>query len=251
MKRFITVKAIIILLILYSVLFISCEARIDGSLAADGSASLNVNMSLYPRMASLIQRMSAIGEHEEQILNGPEIARSMVSAPGIASVVLRNTSSSALNGQVRISQISDFLSAGMNTEAGASGEVSRGQMGFITFERRGAGGRVEININLSNGHIILALLSPQISDYLTALMAPIVTNERSTKTEYLDLVTTVYNRSITDEIARSTINVSIEFPGRVISATGGTFTGRRVVFNIPLIDLLVLETPLRYEVAWN
>jgi len=194
-------------------------------------------------MASLIQRISEVGGNGEQILNGPDIARSMAAAPGIASVTLRNTSSSALNGQVRISQISDFLSAGMNAGAG--------QRGFITFERRGAGGRIEINVDRSNSRKILAMLSPQITDYLEALAAPIVLDEELSKTEYLELISSFYHRNIADEIARSTINVAIEFPGRITSAAGGTFSGRRAVFNIPLVDLLVLETPLRYEVTWN
>ena len=228
----------LMLLVLCSALFMSCEARIEGSLAADGSASLTVNMSLYSRMETMIQNLFSAAGQQGNVLESSSIARSMSDAPGIASVTLRNTSPSAINGQIRISQISEFLSA-------------VGEQGFITFERRGTGGRAEININRRNGHKILELLSPQITDYLNALMAPIVTEEEISKNEYLELVTGFYNRNISDEIVRSAIRASIDFPGNITRAAGGTFSGRRAVFNIPLLDLLVLETPLRYEVTWN
>ena len=226
------------LLVLCSALLLSCEARIEGSLAADGSASMTVNISLYPRMAALIQNFFSAAGQQGNVLESSSIARSMAEAPGIASVTFRNTSPSAINGQVRISQISDFLSV-------------TGAQSFITYERRGAGGRCQINIDRSNGSAILDLLSPQITDYLNALMAPIVTEEEINRNEYLELVTSFYNRNITDEIVRSNIRASIDFPGNVTGAAGGTFSGRRATFNIPLLDLLVLETPLRYEVTWN
>ena len=219
-------------------LFASCEARIEGAMAADGSASLTVNTSLFSRTAALIQNLFIAAGQEGQALDGPAIAGSMAGAPGLASVEFRNSSSAALSGQIRISQVSEFLSAA-------------GGKGFISFERRGTGGRCEINIDRNNGHTILAMLSPQINDYLNALMAPVVTEETINKDEYLVLISTFYNRSIADEIARSTIRASIDFPGQVTSVTGGSFSARRAILNINLIDLLVLEKPLRYEVIWN
>jgi len=231
-------KRLMLLFCLCSALLLSCEARIDGSLAADGSASLTVNMSLYTRMASMIQNLFSAAGQQGHVLESSSIARSMSDAPGISSVTLRNTSPSAINGQILISQISDFLSAA-------------GEQGFITYERRGSGGRCQINIDRNNGSTILELLSPQITDYLNALMAPVVTEDEISKSEYLELVSSFYNRTIADEIVRSNIRASIDFPGSVTSANGGTFSGRRAVFVIPLLDLLVLETPLRYEVTWN
>jgi len=226
------------LLCLAAFLTISCAARIDGSLAADSSAALSVSMSMEPRMTALIRTLAAVGGQTGPVLDGPSIARSMSAAPGVASASLRNTTPSAVEGQVRISRIGDFLSA----TDGRS---------FIAFEQGQSGGRCGININRENGPVVLELLSSEISGYLNALMAPIATGESLSKTEYLELVASFYNRAISDEIAGSRIRASLEFPGTVSSVRGGTFSGRRAEFDIPLVDLLVLETPLRYEVNWN
>jgi len=238
MKQLSTCKTALIVLSL-SLVFSSCTARIDGSLSANGSAQLTVNTSLGAGMTNLIQRLSAAGGQQGPVLDGPAIARSLSGAPGITSASFRNITPSSISGQVRISRVNDFLSAA-------------GGRGFIVFEQSaGAGGRCAINIDRRNSASILELLSPEISDYLNALMAPIVTGEEMNKQEYIELVAVFYNRIISNEIATSRIQVSVEFPGTVTRARGGTFTGRRASFDIPLIDLLVLETPLSYEVAWN
>jgi len=230
-------KITILLVVLICAFFPSCNARIDGSLAADGSALISLNMALQPRMTALIRALAAAGGQADLVLDGQAITRSMAAAPGVATAAFRNTSPSAIEGQLRISRINEFLSvAGSN---------------FITFEQGRSGGSCRINIVRENSPQMLELLSPEISDYLNALMAPIATGERLNKNEYLDLVASFYNRAICDEISSSRIRAFIDFPGTVTSVTGGTFSGRRAEFDIPLIDLLVLETALIYQVNWN
>jgi hypothetical protein len=146
---------------------------------------------------------------------------------GLVSASLRNTGPSAVEGTILIRRINEY--------------------GFFVFEQ----GRCLININRGNGSQMLENLSADITDYLNALMAPIATGEEMSKTEYLDLVASFYNRNISDEIALSRVRASLEFPGVITGVTGGTSSGRMAEFDIPLLDLLVLETPLVYEVRWR
>jgi hypothetical protein len=231
---FFNVKRLLIIIPVFSLfLSVSCSARINGSVAADGSANMALNMALEPRFAALVSRVAAAGgQAPEHILDGQAIAVSMSQAPGIASVTLTNYGPAAVQGNVRLSSLGDFLSAAR---------------GFIVFEP----GRCEININRDNGSVVLASLSAEIAEYLNALMAPVVTGEEMTKTEYLALVASFYNRAISDEIASSRIRASIDFPGQITNVRGGTYSGRRAEFDIPLLDLLVLDTPLVYEVRWR
>ncbi|MCL2230759.1 MAG: hypothetical protein FWC01_06650 [Treponema sp.] len=229
-------KKLLPLCLVFSTL-LSCAARINGSLASDGSASLSLNMALEPAMTSLIQRLNEAGSGASgPVLNGPGIASSFASAPGVTSATFRNLTSSSIEGQIRISAISEFFGT---------------RRGFVTFEQRAQGGRCVINLNRTNGPEILGLISEEISDYLNALMAPVATGEEMTRPEYLDLVASFYNRNIRNEIASSRVRVSIDFPGAITAARGGTYSGRRANFDIPLLDLLVLENPLVYEVTWN
>jgi len=239
MRNFSIKKSIILPLFVAIFTLFSCTARIDGNITANGSAVMTVNMSLGQRMTALIKSIAnASGQENVQILDGQAISRSMSQSPGIDSVSLKNTSQSAIDGQIKISKINLFLSEVKGKE-------------FINFEQGATGGKCVFSINIENSQVMLGHLSKDISDYLNAIMAPAATGDKMTKSEYLELVASFYNKGISDEIAASRIRVSVDFPGAVTSAKGGTFSGKRAVFDLPLLDLLVLETPLVYEVNWK
>lgn len=218
----------------------SCAGRISGRLDAGGAGDFFVSASLEPRISALIRSLAALGgggQPDDPLINGAAISASMAAAPGIASVSFRNTAAAALEGPVTIANIGDFLASGSG--------------GFIRFEQSGAGGRCTVTISLEYGPSMLSLISPDVSDSLSILMAPLATGEVLGKSEYLDLVSAVYGKALAAEIAESVIRASIDFPGQVRSVKGGSSSGRRAEFVIPLLDLLVLETPLVYEVQWR
>jgi hypothetical protein len=223
--------------------FASCASRINGSLMGDGQADMGINAELKPGMSALIARLAALSGTAKPgapLLDGPSLAASMAKAPGIASVSFTNKTPSSIEGPVKISRINDFLS---------SGRVN----GLISFEQKNSAGEgyCAVNFNLASGPQMLGLISPEITIYLEALMAPIATGEKMTKKEYLDSVASIYGKAIADEISSSSIRASVNFPGAIQRVKGGNFSGRRADFDIPLLDILVLETPLSYEVVWK
>ena len=235
--------SVIVFSLVLLLVFTSCASRVSGSLSADGQADLNVYASLEPRMTALLGGLaeaSGTTQPGTPLLDGPSINASMAAAPGVMSVSLVNTSPTAIEGPIKISRLGDFLS---HDKA----------QGFISFEQSSASnnGRCAIDLDRNSGPDILSLLSAEIVEYLDALMAPLVTGEELTKTEYLALVRSVYGNGIADEISRAVVHASIDFPGLVQSVRGGSFSGRRAEFEIPLLDLLVLEMPFSCEVAWR
>jgi hypothetical protein len=183
--------------------------------------------------------MAGGGAAGAAVLNGQALSQSMSVAPGVESAGLRNTGPAALEGPVKITNIGDFLAP------------ARDKGGFITLEESPEGGRLRLTLNRDLGPDILSLISPEVTDYLSALIAPIATGEALSKTEYLELVASIYGKPVAAEISGASIRASVDFPGRIRSAPGGTFSGNRAEFDIPLLDVLVLESPLVYEVSWD
>lgn len=228
-----------------TVMCVSCTARVNGSLMADGQADLQIYTALEPRITRLIGALAAASgsvKPGSPILDGPAIAASMAHAPGIASVSFKNTAPAAIEGPVKVAKIGDFLSAHDSKKAS-----------FIDYKQASSSvnGSCTINLNLDSGPEILALISPDITDYLSALMAPLATGEKMTRAEYLADISAIYGSGIADEIAKAYVRAAIDFPGAIQSVKGGTFSGRRAEFAIPLADILVLENPLSYEVVWK
>jgi hypothetical protein len=201
---------------------------------------MSVSLALEPRITALVRNLaSAGGQADAQILNGPAIAKSMTaSALGNVSASFKNTSPSAIEGNVKIADINRFL---------ARGDTGR----FVEFEQGKNGGKCNIYIDIDNGPVILNLLSADVAAYLNVLMAPLATGEEMTKSEYLALVSSIFSKAISDEIASSRVRASVGFPGQITSVKGGAFSGKNAEFDIPLIEILVLETPVTYEVNWK
>ena len=228
------------------VLYFSCSARIDGVVREGGAAELALKASLQPRTIAIIRSLQGfIGEAtDEPILDGPEISRSLSASPGVRAVSLKNIDLSTLEGSISISNVGDFL-----TVAAAAGDS---KVRFITYtEGRSAGTSSLIaTLDRNTAPELISRLSPEAEEYLSALMAPVVLGETSTRQEYLDLLALVYGRSLADEIAGARIRAVIEFPRSLASVKGGTSAGNKAEFDISLVDLLVLEYPQQYEITW-
>ena len=234
---FLTLSVLLSLLIFS---FCSCVARIEGVMSDGGAASVTLVTSLEPRTLGLLSSIrNFMGESSgTQVLDANSISRSMAAAPGIQSVSLKNIGPEALEGTISISHVGDFLVSGSDR--------------FIAYTQGRTPGTssIIISLDLETSPVIISMLSPDVMEYLSALMAPAATGERLTKSEYLDLVSSIYGRPMSDEIAAARINAFIEFPRPPSKVTGGNARGRIAEFSVPLVDILVLDEPLRFEVGW-
>lgn len=242
---------------------LSCAARIDGVVMEGGAAELTLKTALEPRTSAFIRSFKVfMGEDADSpVLDGEAINRSMAAAPGIKSVSLKNSGPAALEGRVSVSNVGDFLSSGGAGGSGAANGVASGaKPRFISYTEGKIAGTSSIIVYLDRDLApgIISMLSPEVEEYLSALMAPAVLGETSTKQEYFDLLAAVYGRALADEIAAAQIKVFLEFPrplsalqgGKTVGPAANPVTGKQAEFDIPLADLLVLEQPLRYEVYW-
>jgi hypothetical protein len=238
---------------LVAVLLTGCSGRINGNLRRDGSAELSLELSLESRMTALIRSLAVLSSgapppRDAPVIDGPAIARSMAAAPGIESVNLQNRSPSGIAGNIRISRVDEFLA--LPLASGAGDTLGKRFVSFVPGNPA-EDSRLVIAMDRSTAPLLLAMISEDVRDYLSALMAPAATGERLSRGEYLELAGVFYGKALADEIAAARITAVIGFPGPVVSVKGGTFSGNQARFNIPLTDLLVLENPLEYEVIWR
>lgn len=220
-------------------LFASCSASIAGRLEQDSSGSLTLKAALEPKTAAAIRSLAALqGKTGASVLDSQAINRSLRAAPGVKSASLKNTASEAVEGTVVISGIGGFLAS------------NRQGSRFVSYEAAGSGGRLGINLDRESAPEIIGLVSRDAADYLSVLMAPAVTGEKLSRAEYTELVRSVYGGGIADEIAAARISAVLILPAPVKSVKGGAASGREARFSAALLDILVLEQPLNYEIVW-
>jgi hypothetical protein len=226
----------------------SCSAQISGVVSENGSAELTVQSGLQPSMTQLIHSLFRIGGGSSQnVVDANSINASLSAAKGVKVIRFRNITSSAIEGSLSLSNVNDFLSA--------TGQRSQ----FISFDPQD--GRLLVSLDRSSAPRIVSMLSPDIVDYLSCIMAPAALEDYQyilTKTQYLNELQNFFGSfkdkklaaSLIEDIKKANIHIAIDFPKDVKSVKGGSFSGRRAEFNAPLLDLLTLETPLTYEVRW-
>ena len=221
----------------------SCSAAVSGKIERDASGVLSIKAALEPKTAAAMRSLGTLGRRQGEaktaILDSQAINCSLKAAPGITDAALKNTAAEALEGTISISRIGDFLAS--------AGTGSR----FITFEPIGvSGGRLGIRVDRESSPALIARISRDAADYLSVLMAPAATGEKLGTAEYLELVRSVYGDGIAGEIATARFSAALTVPGAIKTVKGGSFQGRQARFEAALLDILILEQPLEYEIVW-
>jgi hypothetical protein len=215
-----------------------CETKIEGEIDRDGRTGLRVSAALGPRISALIRGLSARSAGAPQaLLPAAELERAFRAIDGIETAVWTQKTPSAVDGRLVIRKIGELLPPETR--------------GVIRWEQRDAGGKALIKIDREKGPAFIALLSQELSDYLSTLMAPIVTGEELTQEEYLELVSSVYGAEIAQEISAARVAIRLSFPQPLSSVRGGSAAGNQARFDTPLVAFLVLEKPLVFEIEWG
>lgn len=212
----------------------SCSARLSVKLQGETGASVDLDAGLGPRTTALIANLAGFsGPSTGPVLDAASLSASLRSVPGISSASLRNPDQRSVSGTVAVSQLDKFLSPR-----------------FIRLERSAAGGKISFYLDKSSAPEVFASISPELMDYLTALMAPSATGDSLGAEDYLSTVSSVYGAGVAEEIRTGKLRATVELPGPARSSKGGVVSGRRVDFTVPVVDLLVLEKPIDFDAVW-
>jgi hypothetical protein len=248
-KKFLQAAAIV----LAAGVFFGCETDITGSIENSGRAVLNVDSVFMKNTSTLIKKLIFTSDEtvDIPIIDANELNKSFTSG-GIEKAAFKNVAgnTAALSGEITISKID-----GLIKDRGLS-------LPLVKFEKKSgaSGGSVTFYIDRENGPGVLEAISPELVGYLQLLMAPIaegIETDITDKKNYLENITMVWGAPVAKEINSSYITLNLKFPQAVTTIRGsfgksvGKADGNKAVIKIPLIDLLVLEAPVFYEIIWG
>ncbi len=125
---------------------------------------------------------------------------------------------------------------------------------LVTFTQTGGTKKISLNLTAENFNQVAAL-TPEGNSDLLALFGPQPANPYSEE-EYMEMIEYAFYEytedvSISDIMNLSFVTLEIAVDGRIISQKGGKQNGNSVVFKIPLIKLLTLNKPLKYEIVFK
>ncbi|MDR0383019.1 MAG: hypothetical protein LBH50_03435 [Spirochaetaceae bacterium] len=225
----------------------SCSTRINGKIHKEGRAELVLRSELLPGMNGLLKSL-APKDSAAPVLDAGLLNDAFARMSGIETAALHNTPFGGVEGRIAAADAAVFFNS-LSRRAPAKNAVTPPEP-FAVWEQTANGGRLAVSLNRGTGQEFISLVSTDLADYLSALMAPIATGEVIDNDGYLELVSSVYGKTVAEEIGNASISIVLDLPSPVQRATGGTFKGNRAEFAIRLIDALVLDRPLFYEIRW-
>ena len=123
------------------------------------------------------------------------------------------------------------------------------EAGIVTFEEVEEGTRVRLYLDLDN-YKQLEQIFPVLDDPVIRAMGP-EENTEITAEDYLTMMGFVLGPSGPDAITESVITIRLNVDGELVSQRGGRIEDGVAIFELNLLDLLLLHEPVDLEVVFR
>ncbi len=238
-------------------LLASCSESQRLTVAADGSGTADVEVTLAPMLVSYLHDlMASMGDADDNSASGAatgappifdleRIRTAFGQLPGVSGLVVRSPSDGSLTLRFAFRSLRALL-------GGPQAATSHNPVALTS-----ANGSTTIRFHLDRENLqALTSLPPLRDNPLLLALIPKGTS-RVTEAQELELLEYAFGdyspkgSTVGAVVRASTIRVTLTVEGRIVSQLGGSVQGNTVVFTLPLLRLLTLEQPIDYEVTFQ
>lgn len=228
-------KALTAIMISAAMALTGCSTDISIKAKADKSADLTLKMDLGTTITGTLKALFGTAD-ASQILPTADIKKSLTTKDfSKVLVAYTGTNQLALSGTL----------AAPEKQLTVTGDSGIKIANFVTCTSS------SLTLLLSPDTIqeLQADLPEDAGYVLDLFMAPVLTGEEMTTTEYKELIASVYGDELAKELAAAKINIRLYPPEGKKVKKAVTPSGSSD-FSIPLIDFLTLRTTKLYSISW-
>ena len=144
-----------------------------------------------------------------------------------------------LEGEFTFSNIEDVFKS----------EVRLSEAGVISFAKNNGVSTVRLHLNKDSFKQISSFL-PGKENALIDVFGP-AENEDTSESDYLEMLEFMLGDKGPAGVKASFIELRVKVKGKILSQSGGKIEGNSVLFRIPLLQVLLLDRPLDYSIAFE
>jgi hypothetical protein len=223
---------------------VSCTVNQTIVIRNDGSGTLAMHAEVSNLLRDYMSSLAEVSGKTDMMKDGKvfdiaTIRKDFSSRPGITVRKVAAPTANSLDLEIGYTSLADVF-AGEKTLKGS---------GALVYSESGGTKTVRLHLDRSN-YTQLASLFPLLNDPAVAGIGPQV-NDTITDAEYLDMIGFTLGDDGPPLLKKSSLSLTIDPEGQILSQSGGTLNGGAVTFRIPLLRLLVLDKPLDYSVTFN
>jgi len=235
----------VLLILLVSV---SCRMKQDIYIEKDGSGTVRFDLSLAEYLTEVMEQLGELvqepGENavpDGDLFDLEGIRRDFAGRDHVTLTDLDSPDPYRLEGAIRF----DHIEKALLQEGGTAADSS-----LFRFSRENGRSRLDVRIDLSTIGVLLEG-NPSLNSPLMENFGP-AANRGLSDEDFLEMMEFALGAESRQGILDSLFILNVEVEGTVVSQTGGRqVDDRTVAFEVPLLDLLVLKSPLHYSVEFR
>ena len=215
-----------------------CSAQVGAKLGADRSAVVTVWAELPEAAAAKLDQLRGVEPGTVAPLFDAALARAGAAERGVKALEVSTPGPRSFRGRFEVPDL-----AALAASSGAP----------IELRSDAKGGSLAIRIDRKGAAALYALF-PGVDPYLLeSLSPPALDGSDLTRAEYREMLGALLGSKTLPAVDASAVELVVELPGAPDPRTAKGFVveGGTAKVRLPLLDLLVLETPILLSVAWT
>lgn len=232
-----------IILILLPILIYSCSSNHEININSDNSATVNFTVTNKDSLVETLMEWGAIENSDaSSIINIDEVKNSLKNDKNIKNVTLTSLSQNRYNGSFFVTDIDQLF-------ADKTKNIPKNLQVFSLTEENGSK-TLKIRLSLDN-YVLLKESLPILQQESIDMLGPDA-NQDVSEEEYLDMMSFSLGDDGPKDILNSFINLKINVDGSITDIKGGKIDKfNSAIFNVPLIDIILLKKTLIYSLTYK
>jgi hypothetical protein len=227
-----------------SLLFFGCNAQQELHLRDDGSGTTELRMEVHEvlvRYLADLQGLFDVDPSETPIFDVEEITEVFAANDALKLVSAETPQNNVLQLQLSFTDVARIAAA----QDGSNNDL-------LGLEQNGQEQTLHIYLNPGTVRGLLALTP--ISEVAEFLLPP--RGEEMSRDEYVEYIVWALEEYESAAVLRrivseAAIELRVTVEGQLVSQQGGQREGDSVVFQIPVVELLTIQEPLRYSLSYR
>ena len=221
----------------------ACAVTQEITVRADRSGETMITIDLAPDLVARVQQLAAHFSDERPedraIINLDTLRHTLSALQGITVIRVESPEENRVEVEYSFRDApAAVVSPGLLREPGV-----------VTFEEVEEGTRVRLYLDLEN-YNQLQQIFPALDDGILGFFGP-GENIETTTEDYLTMLGFFLGPRVTDALSESVITIRLTVDGELISQRGGRIKDGVAIFELNLLDLLLLHEPLDLEVVFR
>ncbi|MCF7943043.1 MAG: hypothetical protein K9L21_01260 [Spirochaetia bacterium] len=223
----------------------SCTVKQELVVHVDESGNASFEIAIEDYFIEVVKDFQVFAEEDTDVTqdNLDELAVDLNTSEYTSDAIFNKVSDNFYTGSFNFSDLEEFFNE-LREEEEKNETIS-----VFTYEKRGFVQNLNIYIDIEN-YYQLKKLVPLLEDPEFAMFGP-EENIGVSEEDYIDMISFALGDEGPPSLLRSFIEVVIITDHPIISQKGGRLRApNEIVFNIPMLDFLLLAEPIRKTVTW-